>query len=143
MSPTTTFPKTGGWIFPAVAIVHVLNLPFPPSTNAIWRSIRRRGVEKPTVIKSQEYRKWLIAADTAIMADGGMRGRATIDGPFTALIDLDISGSTGDLDNRIKPLLDYAQRLQFVKNDGDCLSVTARWATGLPRGCRLTLEQVL
>ena len=66
---------------------------------------------------SPEYRAWIKEADGLIMSMGGMRGRKTIYGHFTALLQIKRHRINSDLDNRIKAVLDYAQRIGLVVND--------------------------
>lgn len=120
-------------------IVHVIDLPCPPSVNRIWRASK---AGKCRVSTSPEFRDWVERADALIMSHGGMRGRKTIYGQFTALIEVKRPSATSDIDNRIKAVLDYAQRCGFVENDKRLIEVTARWSDDALCGCRLTLREV-
>src|ERR1700680_2866807 len=92
-------------------VIHVVDLPFPRSVNRIWRGARG------AVHRSPEYTAWVKAADNLMLANGGMRGRQTIHGHFTALVEIKRHSINSDLDNRIKVVLDYAQRIGLVSND--------------------------
>jgi Holliday junction resolvase RusA-like endonuclease len=114
------------------AILHVIDLPRPPSVNRIWHNNHR----------SLAYKSWIEQADNYIMSHGGMRGRQPIKGHFTALIEIKPHTLRFDLDNRIKAVLDYAQRIGLVSNDQNCMELTARWSEEATIGCRLTLRSI-
>ena len=117
------------------ALSITLDLPFPPSTNRIWR---RSGGK---IIKSKIYLDWLNAADMYVLSTRQFPKRK-IHGPFRAAIRLnrDLRGRS-DGDNRIKALLDWCQSRDLVRNDSDCLSGFWVWVDPLdaPEGCRITL----
>jgi Holliday junction resolvase RusA-like endonuclease len=120
----------------------VLDLPFPPSTNRVWRSrAKRNGV---AVYRSNEYREWLRIAGVAAVASGSWRKRVPMPDRFSATILLDRSRRRGDADNRIKAVLDWAQRVELVRDDRLCEEVTARWviSSEAPAGCRLILRSI-
>jgi hypothetical protein len=112
----------------------ILDLPFPISVNCIWRSGRRR------VFRSEEYLAWIQQAEALCVYLGSLRGAQAIVGPFDAEIVLDVNerARAGDLDNRLKVILDFAQRVELIRNDRDLERLTACWGEA-PRGCRLTL----
>jgi Holliday junction resolvase RusA-like endonuclease len=112
----------------------VIDLPFPPSVNRIWRHGKR-------VHLADEYQAWKTTADKFVMYSRQLRGAVGLTGPFHCEIILDRNERrrAGDLDNRIKPLLDWAQRAELIRNDRDLERLTAFWGEA-PHGCRLTLE---
>jgi Holliday junction resolvase RusA-like endonuclease len=90
----------------------VLDLPPPPSTNRLWRSARRR------VFRSKVYLDWIRAADAEILARRQMP-KKRIGGLFAAHVTLS-QKVRGDIDNRIKGLLDFLQSREIIRNDSDC-----------------------
>ncbi len=119
----------------------VMDLPWPPSTNEIWRQAGRR------VILSESYRLWKKQADMAVIANGCWRHRVRMPAAFTAEIMLDRARrrrGTSDVDNRIKAVLDWAQRVELVRNDAHCEDVRARWVdtAEAPHGVRLILRSI-
>lgn len=116
----------------------VMDLPFPPSTNRIWMQTRRG------VALSEPYRIWKKEADMAVIANGCWRRRVRMPAAFTALLLLDQARRAGDVDNRIKAVLDWAQRVELIANDKLCEEITARWVATAeaPRGARLILRSV-
>jgi Holliday junction resolvase RusA-like endonuclease len=120
-------------------IVYVLNLPVPPSVNRIWRNNGVNG----TVSRAPVYKSWIKEAGMALVLDGALRGRRTIAGRFTAMIEIQRGAAQGDLDNRTKALFDLAQSMLFISNDKHLEAYTVRWVDETARGCRLTLREIV
>jgi Holliday junction resolvase RusA-like endonuclease len=117
----------------------VLDLPFPPSMNRIWRAGGRKSTGGRAVYGSDEYRDWMREADNLVMARRAFPKRK-IHGAFSAEVTLSRAHGRGDVDNRIKPLLDYAQSRDLIRNDSDCQRVTAEWGEA-EAGCRVVLRE--
>jgi Holliday junction resolvase RusA-like endonuclease len=117
---------------PAIEIV--VDLPFPPSVNRIWRG--NRGI----VHRSKVYIDWVTDADMGVMARRQYPKRK-IAGAFEAHVVFNPVGQRGDLDNRIKAVLDWAQSRDLIRNDSDCRRLIAEWGDA-EHGCRLTLREV-
>lgn len=89
-----------------------LTLPIPPSVNAIWRCQGRR------IRKSKIYRQWQMSCDIAAL-------QAVIPRPRIARacsIELIVRSGHGwrkgrDLDNVIKPVIDWLVHWQIIEND--------------------------
>lgn len=115
----------------------VLDLPFPPSQNTIWR----RG--KQGMYISPAYRAWKRNAD-AFMMTHRIRRSPMIEVPFEATILLNADAGIGDGDNRIKVVLDYAQRIELIKNDSLCRKGNWEWvpASQAPYGARLIIKEI-
>jgi Holliday junction resolvase RusA-like endonuclease len=109
-----------------------VDLPLPPSVNQIWRSARGK------VHRSKLYLDWTTAADMTVMANRQYPKRKIV-AEFCAHVVFDHSGR-GDLDNRIKAVLDWAQSRDLIRNDSDCRRLTAEWGEA-PAGCRLMLRE--
>jgi Holliday junction resolvase RusA-like endonuclease len=109
----------------------VIDLPMPPSVNAIWRSNRGR------VHRSARYVACVRAADAAVMVSRQMP-RKPIEGPFEAHITLS-QKVRGDIDNRIKGLLDFLQSREIIRNDSDCQRLTVERGEAA-FACRLVLR---
>jgi len=94
-------------------------LPAPPSVN---RFMGKLGNRSPIV------RKWVVQADMAFMC-----AKAWKKGDFTKIkcaYEAEfIFGrrANSDLDNRIKPLMDYLQRIQIIENDRMCERIEVNW----------------
>jgi crossover junction endodeoxyribonuclease RusA len=118
-----------------------LNLPYPPSVNRIWRASSAAAGKK--VYISPAYKQWKDNADALLMSQRGwMMHRVT--GLFEVEIALcpPKGHPRGDLDNRIKAVLDFLQRATIVSNDKHCQRITAYWAhqSTAPEGCRVTVR---
>lgn len=106
----------------------IVHLPFPISTNAIWRSVR--GV----AIKSKPYREWQRTAGWKLKSQ---RVDKLQDGtPFHIDITLvrprNKDGkprkTRPDLDNCAKAILDLLVIHDVTPDDSLCQSLTMRWA---------------
>jgi Holliday junction resolvase RusA-like endonuclease len=120
-----------------VEITITLDLPFPVSTNKLWRYGRGR------VFKSDKYLNWCTEADLTIMSARAYPKRK-ITGQFKAEILLNIEHDRIDGDNGIKGLLDYCQSRDIVTNDRLCAGGSWRWVPpeAAPRGCRVILRSI-
>lgn len=125
----------------------VLNLPFPPSKNRL----RRRSKGKPErghkggMYLSPQYRAWQRNADSHMhLMRHHHRHIPTIDLPFEAILLLNAEAGWGDVHNRIECVMDYAQRIEIIKNDSLCRKVTAEWVAPAkaPYGCRLIIREI-
>src|SRR5215831_2819595 len=115
----------------------VINLPFPPSTNQLWRSNRRR------VHRSAAYQKWIQQADNFALM-GAVHRQPAMPGYFMAEIHLSTSAGKGDIDNRVKAVLDWAQSRALVQDDKLCRRLTIEWVIPdqAPAGCKLILRSL-
>lgn len=114
--------------------VIAVHLPTPPSTNRLWR--RKKGGGMRT---SDEYLRWKREAGDLLMTLHQLRGVQRIDGPFEA--EIVIRHARGDLDNRVKVLLDAAQKFGLIANDANCMDLRVRYGDA-PHGCRLILREI-
>jgi Holliday junction resolvase RusA-like endonuclease len=100
-----------------------LDLPTPPSVN---RFMGKLGNKSPVV------RYWLIQADRQLMT----QKRCKITGAYEVEFVFNRRGR-GDLDNRIKPLMDYLQRIELIQNDRLCEKLMATWGESMGVKVRL------
>jgi Holliday junction resolvase RusA-like endonuclease len=120
----------------------VLDLPFPPSMNRIWRIARGKvGRRKPQVYLNPRYVAWKRECDAELMISRlGLRKDVPIRVPMKLTLTLDGGTKrTGDTDNRIKPVQDWLQRAGVIWDDKLIRDVRAHWGDA-KRGCRVTLE---
>jgi len=121
----------------------VIDLPYPPSINRIWRSsaVIKSGSQK--VYLAPTYKAWKSEADALLMTQRGWTLRSFV-GPFS--LDLALcppkGQPRGDLDNRIKAVLDFLQRVSIVSNDKHCQLICAYWVESgqAPHGARVTVK---
>ena len=92
-------------------------LPRPPSLNNIYVNVHKRGR-----VKTEEYRTWLRAASNDIAAQKPLKVCGEVE------IVVAIGPRRGDLDNRIKPILDCLVVNGVIDDDKNVTAITARWA---------------
>lgn len=107
------------------------DIPFPPSTNAIWRNARKR------TIKSERYREWANAAGWALKQQRPrkMKGQVHITLCFE-----EKDERRRDLDNLAKAALDLLVDHQIIQGDDSryVRALDLRW--GVVHGCRVTIQ---
>jgi crossover junction endodeoxyribonuclease RusA len=98
-----------------------LDLPYPPSANRLVRASRAR------VYKSKDARDFATAV--AIVASNQMRlqGQRPMPGNLKVEITLHRPRKSGDVDNRIKPILDALNGVAYV-DDSQIVSVSCCFA---------------
>lgn len=121
----------------------ILDLPLPPSVNRI---AARLGNESSVV------KKWITAADRHIMATGQrigwppgnaldhrIKNSPRPDSPFVLeVIWTEDQAGKWDIDNRLKPLLDYLQRIGVTRNDKLCRKLIVVFGEA-PSGTRVLI----
>lgn len=118
-----------------------LHLPFPVSTNAIWRSGRNPKTGKVCTFRQKRYLSWVKAAEGYFYEQHGNR-MPKITGNFRASIVLSSARrASKDADNFTKSPLDFLQRVGLIANDKFCDGLTVEWGTA-PMGCLVTLTPV-
>lgn len=117
-----------------------LNLPFPPSTNRLWRSGRRNG--KTIVYASAAYKLWITQADMLFLQQKRSLNKM-LWGPFKMTLHLVRPSINAriDIDNHLKAVLDYAVKRSLIEDDRYLEYGEFGWATKelAPHGCRLIL----
>ncbi len=112
MSNTSMTPGTG-----EVRI----ELPFPPSVNALYRAVGGRS------ILSERYRKWKAEAGTLLMS----QRPAKLTGPVSILVELcPTDKRRRDIDNAgFKAVLDLLVTMRIIEaDDSRCVrEITGRW----------------
>jgi Holliday junction resolvase RusA-like endonuclease len=120
----------------------VVDLPYPPSINRIWRSNPRASTTGKQVYIAPSYRSWKDQASLALLQKRGWIMRR-IKGSFSVELALcpPKGHPRGDLDNRIKAVLDFLQQATVIENDKHCQMICAYWApwsNGFE--CRVTVK---
>lgn len=89
-----------------------LILPLPPSANSLFIQCGRKRV------LSSDYRAWRLIAGTQLVQQmpAGARQRPAVAGPVSVDIALPLK-MRGDIDNRIKPLLDLLVEHDVMPDD--------------------------
>lgn len=110
----------------------VMDLPFPPSTNELWRSNRGR------VHLSSVYRSWKMAAGMEWLSQKPKQPK-NIPGNFRAILVLDQNQrGQKDCDNRAKSVLDFCKAHQIIDDDKYCDAILIKWGMA-KSGAKLTL----
>jgi len=112
-----------------------LILPLPPSINKAWVPIRTRTGAK--IIKRANSKKW---ADAARWEVSIQREQQQIAVPFEAIIEL--PKMRGDIDNRIKQLLDACQKGGAITNDKLCQRLVVEHDVDREGAVYLTLRPI-
>lgn len=113
----------------------IIDLPWPPSQNQIWRRGRGRTYRHPKYMAWLEEVGWLVR----------MAKKPKINGHFTAHIVLNPPTKRRyDVDNYAKVALDAAQKFGLIHNDHLCRKLTVEYGTPetAPLGARLTLATI-
>lgn len=114
-------------------------LPLPPSLNNIFGNKPKflRGIKKGGRFKTQAYKAWLTAAGWTLKADGAWY----VAGPVRVSVRLP-EKMRGDIDNRVKPLLDILVAHKRIDDDKNVkqLSVSKCW--GDAKTCRIEIEAI-
>lgn len=117
----------------------VVDLPRPPSLNRLWRFGRGR------MYRSKAYMDWLRQADLHwLCAKPKMRVKGIL-GTFQAEIILSRPDKRRrDVDNGVKAVLDWAQRVEIIENDSLCEQAIIRYGKPeeAPLGVRLIIKGV-
>lgn len=109
-----------------------LNLPWPPSQNAIWRKNKTAVYRNPKYVRWIEQASWLVK----------LGKHQQIKGEFSATIVLIPPDKRPiDIDNRVKVLLDLAERMQLIENDNLCRLLVVVYGEG-DIGAKLTLASM-
>lgn len=90
-------------------------LPLPPSANRYWRNFRGRMVVSAEARAYKEQAAWLAKAG----------GAQLLDGALCLSVDIFRQRKAGDLDNKLKVILDSLQGV-FYANDSQIVEIHAR-----------------
>jgi Holliday junction resolvase RusA-like endonuclease len=90
----------------------IIILPLPPSVNALYGN--RKNGRGPGRYKTYAYRDWIRRADAYLIGQKWALVRFT--GPAEVRVRLP-SNTRGDVDNRLKAILDYLVRCNLTDDD--------------------------
>jgi Holliday junction resolvase RusA-like endonuclease len=107
-----------------------LDLPIPPSVNKIPHRLGNA---------SRQVQTWRKQANNLLLYYGPLP--KPIVGEFHAIITWDNRYKHYDVDNGVKPLLDYIQYLNLTKNDAKCRKLTVSFGDA-KEGCRITCVEL-
>lgn len=116
-----------------------IDLPYPVSVNAIWRSGRKR------VFKSKAYRNWLAAAYGQWLVQRSQCRDRHIQGNYGLQIIFNPPDKRRrDLDNLGKVCNDFAQAARIIDDDRYCRRLLLEYgdASTAPLGARLIFKSM-
>ena len=109
---------------PAMPISIRLELPLPPSVNALYANVPGKGR-----VKTKAYREWIRAAWYVSLP---AHPYARIEGSFTAEVAI-FQPKGGDLDGRLKALFDFCKTIGAIKDDKYLVSLKVDLFPGEPK----------
>jgi hypothetical protein len=108
---------------------YIFDIPRPPSVNEFEHGL---GNSSPIV------QRWIKAADRFVMALAP-KPLPRLTGPFEVYLTWPSSTfTTSDIDNRVKPLLDWLERIEMISDDRFCFRIVVEFGAA-PEGCRVKL----
>jgi Holliday junction resolvase RusA-like endonuclease len=108
----------------------IIRLPMPPSTNALYFNVPRKGR-----VKTQAYTKWLEQADRWCLVNKTKIG--TVLG--SCELQIRVPKSRGDVSNRIKALEDYLVSRKITGDDKHNRKVSIEVDESLNEFCEITV----
>lgn len=116
-----------------------LDLPLPPSVNALYRNAPGRGR-----VKTGAYNAWLEEAGWAAVTRWRAAGRPSFTAPLALTIELGLSGRRRDAGNTLKPIEDLlVKRIPQLPDDRHNDLITIRRGVDVPAGiARVTITSL-
>ncbi len=112
-----------------------INMPLPPSVNALYRNVAGRGR-----VKTGAYKRWRDVAASYAWKQKPVGGFPRFDREFEIII-LVPAKMQGDVDNRAKATLDVLKEWLIISDDRHAVAVTVRRSAGVEPGeCRVTVR---
>jgi Holliday junction resolvase RusA-like endonuclease len=115
---------------PAADVVSV-QLTMPPSVNACWANVPKKGR-----VRSTAYRRWSKLATQELQQQQAGR----VAGKFCIVITAKRTKRKRDIDNLVKPILDLLAGV-VTEDDAECERVSAGWADEGPEGVRIDIRR--
>lgn len=122
-----------GFVVPPVPSTPlILTLPLPPSVNRLTAKL---GNTSPDV------KKWLAVVDPLILSLKPLP--PTIKGPYSLrVVFSEKQFGRFDIDNRLKVLMDYLERIEIVSNDKNCRKLVAEFGFVARWFCRVEVNAI-
>ena len=110
--------------------IYVIDLPTPPSVNALWRISGRR------MYKSKKYREFIDLCREVVEFDF-----PTVDYPFNIEILIRRpSKRRMDIDNRAKAVMDILEELKIISDDCLANQINMMWSEDV-ENCQVTISK--
>jgi len=117
--------------FKPAADVVTVQLTMPPSVNACWANVPKKGR-----VRSTAYRRWSKLA----MQELQQQQAGRVAGKFCIVITAKRTKRKRDIDNLVKPILDLLAGV-VTEDDAECERVSAGWADEGPEGVRIDIRR--
>lgn len=105
----------------------MIRIPVPPSLNNMFTNVPGRGR-----VRVAAYKHWIAEAGYSILAQRPKK----YTGDVTVSIVIG-PRQRGDLDNRIKPVLDLLTKMKIIEDDRKVVQITAEWSDFAQPGCEV------
>lgn len=115
---------------PASDVVSV-QLTMPPSVNACWANVPKKGR-----VRSTAYRRWSKLA----MQELQQQQAGRVAGKFCIVITAKRTKRKRDIDNLVKPILDLLAGV-VTEDDAECERVSAGWSDEGAEGVRIDVRR--
>ena len=115
---------------PAADVVSV-QLTMPPSVNACWANVPKKGR-----VRSTAYRRWSKLATQELQQQQAGR----VAGKFCIVITAKRTKRKRDIDNLVKPILDLLAGV-VTADDSECERVSAGWTDEGAEGVRIDVRR--
>lgn len=115
----------------------VIDLPFPPSVNSIWRGSGRH------VYRSTKYKDWIADAWGCWLCQRATQKEKSIKGYYTLEIIINApDGRRRDLGNYEKVVSDFLESSHIIDNDCLCQDLHLAWGAkeDAPLGVRVVID---
>ncbi len=124
-----------------MTIAAILDLPMPPSSNAVARIGKSRATGKAFVFSDRRKMTFFREAEVYFLKQ--KRNVTRVDGHFTYHLTLNETQRHGnaDGDNRQKYVLDFLQRVGVIANDKYADGGSWSWGP-CEHGCRISISPV-
>ena len=101
----------------------MFTIPYPPSTNTLFRNVPGRGR-----VKTARYKTWMRAAKNEIMAQRAGLGPFPIACPVDFTLEISLERKGSDLDNRLKAPIDALVAAGILQDDKFIARLSAAWS---------------
>lgn len=95
-------------------------IPMPPSTNALFATVKGRR------IKTRTYKAWITEAGWMVLQQR-QAGKTWVTGDCVVSIIAGPRNRRADLDNKVKACLDLLKRQSLIVDDSDVVELHIRW----------------
>lgn len=116
----------------------VIDLPFPPSVNSIWRGSGKH------VYRSEKYKDWIADAWGCWLCQRATQKEKSIKGYYTLTVILNAPDKRlRDVGNYEKATSDFLEKIRVIQNDCLCCDQHLVWGDqdDAPLGMRVILDQ--